>query len=147
MQQSSAIFGGVTNVQRLGVVFAILAASVGTALVTLVSLKERSREVSLMSVRGLSFKQLAVTLLTENLAVVVFAVLLGTAVGLIIVRGNVAAQNAFVYSLVTYRMVFPLDSLLTLTSCFVLIFAASIIPVIIMSGRYVSRLERMVREA
>jgi len=147
MQQSSAIFGGVTNVQRLGVVFAILAASVGTALVTLVSLKERSREVSLMSVRGLSFKQLAVTLLTENLAVVVFAVLLGTAVGLIIVRGNVAAQNAFVYSLVTYRMVFPLDSLLTLVTCFVLIFAANIIPVIIMSRRYVSRLERMVREA
>jgi len=79
--------------------------------------------------------------------VVVFAVLLGTAVGLIIVRGNVAAQNAFAVSLVTYRMVFPADSLLTLAACFVLIFASSIIPIIVMSRRYVSRLERMVREA
>jgi len=147
MQQSSAIFGGVTNVQRLGVVFAILAASVGTALVTFVCLKERSKEASLMSVRGLSFKQLAVTLLTENLAVVVFAVLLGTVVGLITVRGQVAAQNAFGVSLVTYRMVFPLDSLLTLVTCFILIFASTIIPVIAMARRYVSKLERMVREA
>jgi len=144
-RQANILFSGSMNIQRLGVFFAVLAASVGTALVTFVSLKERGREVSLMSVRGLSFKQLAVMLLVENLAVVVFAVLLGAVVGLIIVRGNVAAANAFAYSLVARRIVFPMDSLLTLSACFIFVFASTIIPIVMMAKRYVSRLERMVR--
>jgi len=144
-QQTDILFGGSMNVQRLGVFFAVLAASVGTALVTFVSLKERSREVSLMSVRGLSFKQLAVMLLVENLAVVVFAVLLGAVVGLIIVRGNVAALNASASSLVARRIVFPMGSLFTLSACFIFVFASTIIPIVMMAKRYVSRLERMVR--
>jgi len=114
-----------------------------------VSLKERSKEVSIMSIRGLSFKQLATMLLTENLAVVSFAVLLGTVVGLIIVYGNVSAANTmpYSYSILTHHMVFPMDTILTLFACFVLVFASTIIPVIVMSRRYVSRLERIVREA
>jgi ABC-type lipoprotein release transport system permease subunit len=141
------------SVQRLGVAFAIIVASVGTALVTLVSLKERSKEVSLMSVRGLSFKQLATVLLTDNLAVVLFAVLLGAVGGLIIVRGTVATNNSMAMaspmpnSIVAYHVVFPVDSLIILLACLVLVFASTIIPVIVMAKRYVSRLERMVREA
>jgi len=150
--ESNLVYVGRMNIQRLGVIFAILAASVGTALVTLVSLRERSKEVSIMSVRGLSFKQSVVMLLVENLAVIVFAMILGTVVGLIIVRGNVAAANSLpVYlassSIISYRMVFPLDSILILVLCFTLIFASTIIPVIVMARRYVSKLERMVREA
>ena len=143
--ESNALLSGSMNIQRLGVVFAVLAASIGTALVTLVSLKERSREASLMSVRGLSFKQLVVMLLTENLAVVAFSVLLGAVVGLIIVRGNVAAANAFAFSLVSRRVVFPTYSLLTLLSCFSLVFASTILPVIMVARKYVSKLERMVQ--
>jgi len=141
------------SVQRLGVAFAIIVASVGTALVTLVSLTERSKEASLMSVRGLSFKQLATVLLTDNLAVVLFAMLLGAVGGLIIVRGTVSTNNSMVMassmptSIVAYRMVFPIDSLLILLACLVLVFASTMIPVIVMAKRYVSRLERMVREA
>jgi ABC-type antimicrobial peptide transport system permease subunit len=102
----------------------------------------------MMSIRGLSFKQLATMLLTENLAVVVFAVLLGAVVGLITVYGNISAANAMSYSSVlTRHMVFPTDMVLTLFACFVLVFASTIIPVIVMSRRYVSRLERIVREA
>ncbi|NIV44443.1 hypothetical protein GWN49_06145, partial [Candidatus Bathyarchaeota archaeon] len=56
--QSNIMVSGPLNVQRLGVAFAVLAASLGTALVTFVSLKERRKEVSIMCVRGLSFKQL-----------------------------------------------------------------------------------------
>lgn len=150
--ESNLVYVGRMNIQRLGVIFAVLAASVGTALVTLVSLRERSKEVSIMSVRGLSFKQSTVMLLVENLAVIVFAMILGTVVGLIIVRGNVAAANSVpVYlassSMISHRMVFPLDSILILVLCFTLIFASTIIPVIVMARRYVSRLERMVREA
>ena len=147
--QSNVLLSGTLNIQLLGVAFAVVAASIGTALVTSVSLKERSREVSIMSIRGLSFKQLATMLLTENLAVVVFAVLLGTVVGLIIVYGNVSAANTMPYSfsILTRHMVFPIDMVLILFACFVLVFASTIIPVIIMSRRYVSRLERIVREA
>jgi len=147
--QSNVLLGGTLTVQLLGVIFAVVAASIGTALVTLVSLKERSKEVSIMSVRGLSFKQLATMLLTENLAVVSFAALLGTVVGLIIVYGNVSAANTMSYSssVLAHHIVFPMDMALILFACFVLVFASTIIPVIVMTRRYTSRLERMVREA
>ncbi len=48
----------VLDVQSLGVIFAVLFATVGTALVAVVSLRERSREATLMSVRGLSYRQI-----------------------------------------------------------------------------------------
>jgi len=131
------------------VIFIVVAASVGTALVTLVSLRERKREASIMSVRGLSFKQLVIMLLTENLAVVVFAVVLGAVVGLIVVRGTIASTNAFSifsYTPLSRRMVFPPDALLTLFASFSLVFASTIIPVIFMAKIYSSRLERTVRE-
>jgi len=143
--QSDVELSGPLKVQLLGVAFAVVIASIGTALVTLVSLRERSREMSIMSVRGLSFKQLVTMLLAENLAVVVFAVLLGTAVGLIWVRGNVVAANTFSSSIIARHMVFPTYTLLTLLACFVFVFASTIIPVIVMGRRYVSRLERIVR--
>jgi len=148
-RQSNYIVTGSLNILRLGVVFIVVAASVGTALVTLVSLRERKREASIMSVRGLSFKQLVVMLLTENLAVVVFAVLLGAVVGLIVVRGTIASANAFnifTYTPLSRRMVFPPDALLTLLVSFSLVFASTIIPVIFMAKIYSSRLERTVRE-
>jgi len=146
-QQSDPMYTGTLNVQRLGVAFAIVAASVGTALVTFVSLKERQREASMMSVRGLSFKQLITMLLTENLAVVTFAVLLGAIAGLIIVYGNTVSLSAGVPSLVSKRLVFPVDALLTILIYCVLVFASTILPVIFMSKRYVSKLERIVRQA
>jgi ABC-type antimicrobial peptide transport system permease subunit len=143
--QSNPLLSGPLSVQLIGVAFAVVIASIGTALVTSVSLRERSREVSIMSVRGLSFKQLVTTLLAENLAVVVFAVLLGTVVGLIWVRGNVVAADTASYSIIAHHMVFPTYTLLTLFACFVFVFASTVIPVIVMARRYVSRLERMVR--
>jgi ABC-type antimicrobial peptide transport system permease subunit len=150
-EQSNVTVMGSFDVLHLGVFFMVAAASVGTALVTLVSLTERRREASIMSVRGLSFKQLLVMLLTESLAVVTFAVLVGTVVGLIVVRGIVASNNAvntIVYSSIplSWHMVFPVDALLTLFVCFFLVFASTIIPVILMAKRYSSRLERTVRE-
>ena len=150
-QQSDLTITGSFNVLRLGVLFMVAAASIGTALVTFVSLRERKREASTMSVRGLSFKQLLVMLLTENLAVVTFAVLVGTVVGLIVVRGVVASNNAVnaaFYSVtpLSRHMVFPPDAVLTLFISFILVFASTIIPVVLMAKRYSSRLERTVRE-
>jgi ABC-type antimicrobial peptide transport system permease subunit len=145
-RQSNLTLSGSLNIQRIGVVFSILAASVATGLAALVSLQERKREASIMSARGLSFKQLVTMLLAENLAVVVFAAVLGIVVGLIVVRGNVAAANASMsYSLVTHQMVFPLDAIMLLSTCVALVFAATIIPVILLTKRYISQIERIVR--
>jgi ABC-type antimicrobial peptide transport system permease subunit len=143
--QENVITMGTLDVQRLGIVFAVLAASVGTALISVVSLKERSREATIMSVKGLSYKQLVVMFLTENLALVTFSVILGIFVGIIIVYGNVSSSNAMILELVKRRLVFPLDTTLMLTSCLALIFAATILPILIMSRSYVTKLERMVR--
>jgi ABC-type lipoprotein release transport system permease subunit len=143
--QTDVIQMGTLDVQRLGIAFAVLAASVGTALISVVSLKERSREATVMSVRGLSYKQLVTMFLTENLALVVFSVILGVFVGFVTVYGNISSNNAMILELVKRRFVFPLDSALMLTSCLALIFAATILPILIMSRGYVIKLERMVR--
>ncbi|MCK4953391.1 ABC transporter permease [Candidatus Bathyarchaeota archaeon] len=145
--RGNAVLNASMNIQRLGTVFAIAAASIGTALVALVNLRERRREISIMNVRGLSYRQLVVVLLTESLATVLFAVLLGIAVGLIIVRGNVASTNALAYSLVMRRVVFPLESLLTLGISFFLVFASIIVPVAIITRSYTHKIERLVRQS
>ncbi len=143
--QTNVMVIGMLDVQRLGIIFAVLAASVGTALVSTVSMKERSREATIMSVKGLSYKQLIIMFLTENLALVVFSITLGFVVGLIVVYGNISAANASISSLVQRHLVFPLDTTLMLFSCIALIFISTILPIIIMSRKYVTKLERMVR--
>jgi ABC-type antimicrobial peptide transport system permease subunit len=130
---------------KLGIAFAFLAASVGTALISVVSMKERNREATIMSVKGLSYKQLVIMFLTENLAPVIFSVLLGVCVGFVAAYGNISASNAEILGIVKRRLVFPLDSTLMSASSIALIFAATILPILIMSRKYVTKLERMVR--
>jgi ABC-type antimicrobial peptide transport system permease subunit len=143
--QTDIVTMGTLDVERLGIVFAFLGASVGTALVGLVSMKERSREAAIMSVKGLSYKQLIIMFLTENLALVTFSVVLGLFVGFVVVYGNISATNAALIELIKRRLVFPLDTTLMLTSCIALIFAATVLPILIMLREYVTKLERMVR--
>ncbi len=134
-----------SNIQRIGVVFAVVAAAVATALVSLVSLQERRKEITIMNIRGLSFKQLIKMLLAENLAIIVFSVALGVAVGLIIIHGSIVALNTQYVTLVARRMVFPPDATVILLSSLILVFASSILPVIAITKRYISKLERIVR--
>ena len=143
--QTNVITTGALEVQQLGTVFAVLAASVGTALISVVSMRERSREATILSVKGLSYKQLVIMFLTENLALVTFAIALGVSVGLISVYGNMSSSNAQTAGLVVRHLVFPLDSTLLIIGCVALIFAATILPVMVMSRKYVTQLERMVR--
>ena len=143
--QSNVMTMGSLDVQRLGIVFAVLAASVGTALVSTVSLKERSREAAIMSVKGLSYKQLLVMFLAENMAIVVFSLVLGAVVGIITLNGNLVALDTMNTGLIRHNMVFPLDTTLMLVSCVGLILASTIVPVVIMARSYVTNLERMVR--
>jgi len=122
-----------------------LAASVGVALVTSVTLRERKRELSLMGAGGFSFKQLFSMLLAESLGLIIFSLLLGTLVGLAIVYGNVASSNITnITQLTMRRVVFPLDSLLVILAVVVLVFGSTVIPIIISARRAVSKMERIV---
>lgn len=134
------------DIQGLGLVFAVLSASVGTALIAVVSLKERSREATLMSVRGLSYRQLVWMFLTESMAIITFAVILGVVVGLIIVYGTVTSANAYSNtSLVTQRLIYPAGALATIGTYIALIYGATIGTIIVMTTQYVTKLEKMVR--
>lgn len=130
----------------LGLLFVVISASVGTALIAIVSLKERSREATLMSVRGLSYRQLVWMFLVESMAIITFAVILGVIVGIIIVYGNVTASSAYNYQpLITQRLVFPANVVATVGTYIALIYASTIGAVIVMSSQYVTKLEKMVR--
>jgi ABC-type antimicrobial peptide transport system permease subunit len=135
------------DIQGLGLVFAVLSASVGTALIAIISLKERSREATLMSVRGLSYRQLVWMFLTESMAIITFSVILGVVVGVIIVYGTVTSANASMYTaqLVTQRLIYPTDAVVTIASYIALIYASTIGAILVMSRQYVTKLERMVR--
>ena len=147
LSQSDVTTAGSLDAQRLGIIFAVLAASVGTTLVSVVSMRERSREATIMSVKGLSYKQLVIMFVTENLAVVTFAVVLGTCVGFIAAYGNISATNSYISSttLIKHRFIFQSDAILMLISCIALIFISTIAPILIISRGYITKLERMVR--
>ncbi|XHH09156.1 MAG: ABC transporter permease [Candidatus Bathyarchaeia archaeon] len=139
-------YGSLQNldVQRMGLVFAVLSASVGTTLVSLVSLRERNREATLMSVRGLSYRQLVWMFLSENISVITFAVLLGLGIGAIMVYGTVTA-SALSASLVTRHVAFSTEAIISISTYIALIYASVILSVLIMSRQYVKKLDKMVR--
>ena len=137
----------ILDVQSLGLLFAVLSASVGTALIAIVSLKERSREATLMSVRGLSYRQLVWMFLTESMAIITFSVILGVVVGVIIVYGTVASANNSLYTaqLVMQRLIYPPNAIATIGTYIALIYASTIGAILVMTSQYVTKLERMVR--
>lgn len=134
------------DIQSLGLVFSVLSASVGTALVAVVSLKERSREATLMSVRGLSYRQLVWMFLTESMAIITFSMIIGVVVGVIIAYGSIASTTAYTsFQLVTQRLIFPANAVATIGTYIALIYAATIGAILVMSSQYVTKLEKMVR--
>jgi len=133
------------DIQQLGLIFVVLSASVGTGLIAVVSLRERSREATLMSVRGLSYRQLVRMFLTENIIVITFSVILGLTVGLIIVYGNITSTNSVLNVLVERRLLFSTDFINTIAAYVFMVYAAAILPVLITTWSYVTKLERMVR--
>lgn len=138
-RDENILLSGILNVMKLGVFFAALAASIGVSLVTLVTMQERKKEITLFMVRGLSLKQVVAVLLTENLGVLLVALALGGIVGYLVDRGNVAAMNVM-STLIIPRIIFPYDAILTLAVIGGLLASAAVIPVIIMVLIYSSKM-------
>src|SRR3989442_684849 len=147
----AVIANGTQNVLRLGTVFAGLAASIGIGAVTYTGFKEREKETTMIAVRGLSYKQMLGLLVTEVLPLLIFALILATAVGLITVRGDALAQStlnlSYTSMLAQRRVVLPLWATETILGTVGLLFAGVFLPAITSARKDLSRMSRTVRFA
>jgi ABC-type antimicrobial peptide transport system permease subunit len=145
------IASGTQNVLRLGTVFAGLAASIGVGAVAYTGFKEREKETTMMAVRGMSYRQMLGLLVTEVLPLVIFALILATAVGLITVRGDSLAQNSLTpnYSslLAPRRVVFPLWASENIFAIVGLLLLGVFLPAITAARKDLSKMSRTVRFA
>jgi ABC-type antimicrobial peptide transport system permease subunit len=142
---------GTQNVLRLGTAFAALAASIGVGTIAYTGYREREKEITMVAVRGLSYRQLAGLLITEFLPLVVFAFILATAVGLVVVWGDALAQNSlnpsYLGMLAARRIVFPLWAIVNILVIVALILAGVFIPAITAARKDLSKMSRTVRFA
>src|SRR6266704_2950544 len=147
----AVIANGTQNVLRLGTVFAGLAASIGIGAVAYTGFKEREKETTMLAVRGLSYKQMLGLLVTEVLPLVIFALILATAVGLITVRGDSLAQNSLTTNyaslLAPRRVVFPLWASENILAIVGLLFLGVFLPAITAARKDLSNMSRTVRFA
>ncbi|MHA1638158.1 MAG: ABC transporter permease, partial [Candidatus Thorarchaeota archaeon] len=99
------IQSGVTKIQWVAIAFAVVLAIVITSLVIILTLREKEVEIALITVRGFSKWQLFKTLMAEMLIMVVFALILGTFVGLVQIFGNASGLNGGLTELIRYQVV------------------------------------------
>lgn len=87
---ANVLLSSTTNMMQMGVIFALLLASVGTFVIIYLTLRERRTTTALMSARGMTYSQTVIILMAEILTIMMFAILIGYAVGLIIYYGLVS---------------------------------------------------------
>jgi FtsX-like permease family protein len=147
------ITNGLLNVLRLGTVFAAAAACIGVGTVSYTGFKEREKETTIIAVRGLPYRRLLGLLVAEVLPLVVFALILAGAVGLITVRGDALASSAQTFGLDYYlllaprRVVFPLWSLETIGLVIGLLFLGVLVPALGAARKNLAKMSRTVRFA
>jgi ABC-type antimicrobial peptide transport system permease subunit len=144
---------GILNVLRLGTVFAAAAACIGVGTVSYAGFKEREKETTMIAVRGLSYRQIFGLLVTEVLPLVLYALILAGTVGLITVRGDIAALNSqnlspdFYSLLAPRRLTFPAPSQTTLGVIIGLLLLGVFLPAIAFARKDLSKMSRTVRFA
>src|SRR2546428_78238 len=145
------INAGTQNVLRLGTAFAALAASIGVGTIAYTGYREREKEITMVAVRGLSYRQLAGLLITEFLPLVIFALILAAIVGLIVVWGDALGQNSLDQSylgiLAARRVVFPLLASANILVIVALVLAGVFLPAVTAARKDLSKMSRTVRFA
>jgi len=148
---AGVINAGTQNVLRLGTAFAALAASIGVGTIAYTGYREREKEITMVAVRGLSYRQLAGLLITEFLPLVIFALILATTVGLVVVWGDALGQNSLDQSylgmLAARRVIFPLWATANILVIVALILAGVFIPAAAAARKDLSKMSRTVRFA
>lgn len=133
--QASPLLGGSQQVNQLGVIFATAVASVGMGLIVYTLLKSRSTELNLMSIKGYSARQLAVSLAIENIGLATLATLLGVVSGVINLTGQVQLFNKYIISYTAWRVIFPATAQLQLVLLYAIIVAATLLPIVMVVRR------------
>src|SRR3989449_487954 len=145
------INAGTQNVLRLGTAFAALAASIGVGTIAYTGYREREKEITMVAVRGLSYRQLAGLLITEFLPLVIFALILATIVGLIVVWGDALGQNSlnqnYLQILAARRVVFPLWASANILVIVALVLIGVFLPALTAARKDLSKMSRTVRFA
>ena len=145
------INAGTQNVLRLGTAFAALAASIGVGTIAYTGYREREKEITMVAVRGLSYRQLAGLLITEFLPLVIFALILATIIGLVVDWVDALGQNSLDQSylgiLAARRVVFPLWASANILVIVALVLAGVFIPALMAARKDLSKMSRTVRFA
>ena len=145
------ISAGGQNVLRLGTAFAGLASSIGVGTVAYTGYREREKEITMIAVRGLSYRQLLGLLITEFLPLVIFSLILGTIVGLVVIWGDAQGQNSlnqgYLAILAARRIIFPEWALLNIFGIIALLLAGVFLPAILAARKDLSKMNRTVRFA
>jgi ABC-type antimicrobial peptide transport system permease subunit len=125
------LLSGPKQIQVLGTYFAGLVASIGIVLIISTMIRSRIKELTIMSIRGYSPRQMAITLLTENLGMDLFAICLGLFVGIFSLYGIVNLLNNTLAFIFSYKVVFPITVIMQLAVIIGLIMLSTIIPIIV----------------
>jgi len=135
-EASSNIFiVGPRRMEELGVYFAALVSSVGVALIVSTALRSRWKELTIMTIRGFSAAQLSIMLLVESVSSIVFAMILGFAVGFISLRGETQVFNTAVAASLERHIVFPPSSQLSLIIVVGLLIVSTVVPILLAARR------------
>lgn len=129
------ILAGPKQIQVLGTYFAGLVASVGIVLIISTMIRSRIKELTIMSIRGFSPGQLAITLLVEHLGMDIFAIILGGGVGLFTLYGVVNLLNSSLGFIFAYRVVWPMKAFVQLGAIIGLIIVSTIAPIVVAVNR------------
>src|SRR6058998_2900163 len=115
--------------------------------------KEREKETTMIVVRGLSYRKLIGLLIAEVLPLIIYALILATAVGLITVRGDAIAASSQTFTTNYYlllaprRVVFPVWALEILATVVGLLFLGVLAPAFSSARKNLSKMSRTVRFA
>ena len=134
----NVFLAGPKRVEELGVYFATLVSSLGVVLVVSTALRSRFKELTVMAIRGFSDRQLAATLLVENMGMTLFSIALGLGVGLVMLRGENVVYNTVYSSVLLRRLVFPPSALVALVTVVGLLVLSTVAP-ILLAVRHASR--------
>ena len=125
------LLSGPKQIQVLGTYFAGLVASIGIVLIISTTIRSRNKELTIMAIRGYSPRQMAITLLTENLGMDIFAIGLGLFVGLFTLYGIVNLLNNTLAFIFSYRVVFPASVIIQMSVIIGLIILSTIVPILV----------------
>ncbi|MCJ7573782.1 hypothetical protein MUO93_05905, partial [Candidatus Bathyarchaeota archaeon] len=128
---NNIFLAGPRRVEELGIYFSSLVASVGVLLVVSTILRSRWKELTLMTVRGFSPRQLEASLLLENVGMSLFAAALGVAIGFVALKGQAQVFNMVVPTMLQRQVVFPMASTINLLLVIAVLLAATVAPILV----------------